>query len=167
MDFDSLQLDQPPKSRMMLQRVIAVVAGVAIFSFIASTLRPGSSAASEKATRHHAANLTAGGAGGTGNARRATDAEHFSRLETGGRAAPAHPRGLKPLGNMLGRDYLTWIYASPDGPRFTICRPDGDILAEDLTADEVYAQFPDLDIKGMGTPADAEIGPLMLAPEQP
>src|SRR5262249_11617030 len=125
------------------------IAAAVIFGFIASTIRPGTTSASGpplSGSARHAAELTAGRGG---SSQPISPGAASPRLENGGRTAPPHPRGLRPLGNMLGRNYLTWVYASTEGPRFTICRPDGDILAVDLTAEQVYAQFPDLDVENL------------------
>jgi hypothetical protein len=77
----------------------------------------------------------------------------------------AHPRGWPALGMMEGADYIVLMHGSPEGARYTVCARAGAVLAEDLPADQVYREFPSLDVGGMRLePADmGEARPLMLA----
>lgn len=171
MDFERLNLEPSRSDKpRVLQRVIALVAAVVIFSFVASTFHPRNSSAAGPSGRPALTPSVLAGGGGkqaVPSAQRVQSGpEQLNRLETGGRTAPVHPRGLKPLGNMLGREYLVWIYSEKDEPRYTICKRTGDVIAADLTAQQVYAQFPDLDIEHLGVPTGDGSGPWMMAPQQ-
>jgi hypothetical protein len=113
--------------------------------------------------------IRAGGTGGVG-----TEAPTRGRV-----AAPVHPRGLKVLGHLVSAEYRVWIYAERAGgagsleqtlqPRYTVCSLDGRVLSDDLAADDMYREFPTLDISGMILPVEGsgdddglESGPLML-----
>jgi hypothetical protein len=95
------------------------------------------------------------------------DREHVERML----AARAHAKGWRLLGVLEGIDYYTLAYASPDGPRYTVCALDGRLLLADLPAGEVYRAFPTLDLENLRLdPADLPLapegGPLMLADPQ-
>ncbi len=78
------------------------------------------------------------------------------------RARP--PAAGAPLGELIGGRYLVRITLLPQGPRYTVCTPDGEVLATDLPADEVYRDFPDLDPAALHLGPDHGPGtPLMLA----
>jgi len=67
------------------------------------------------------------------------------------------------IGSLIGRDYLVWIYSASDGPRYTVCEPDGFVLESMLRPDDVYRIFPDLDIQTMQfTPEGSGGEPLMM-----
>lgn len=73
------------------------------------------------------------------------------------------------LGELIGRRYHVRVHASPEGPLYTVCTPEGEVLEAELHADEVYEFFPDLDIKNLHFGPDRERRPsrpdaLMFAP---
>jgi hypothetical protein len=76
-----------------------------------------------------------------------------------------HPKHWPSLGMMEGADYLILMYGSPRGPSYTVCSRYGDVLEQDLSADDVYRSFPDLNIPGMRLEPGESGGstPLMLA----
>jgi hypothetical protein len=65
------------------------------------------------------------------------------------------------LGEVEGRNYTLQVFAGPTGPLYTVRGPGGQVLRERLTADQVYAAFPDLDVRslhaGMDVPPALEI----------
>ncbi len=65
-------------------------------------------------------------------------------------SAPAtNDQGWPLLGEIVGVETRVWIYGSPEGPRYTITTHDGWVMMQDLLADEVYRNFPDLDVENM------------------
>ncbi len=87
-----------------------------------------------------------------------------------GRGAPARPVRGKLLGSLVGGPYTIRIHASARGPLYSVWDTrTGRALAEDLWADEVYREFPDLDPRALhagpddGADVDALLGPLMTA----
>lgn len=50
------------------------------------------------------------------------------------------------VGELVSRDVIVRIYSTGEGLRYTVCRPDGAVLADGLTSSEVGDQFPDLDL---------------------
>ena len=72
-------------------------------------------------------------------------------------------RGRPLLGELVGSEYLVRIFGSEDEPRYTVCTLGGTVLADDLFADEVYREFPDLDIPSLQFGQDDAIGALMMA----
>jgi hypothetical protein len=49
------------------------------------------------------------------------------------------------IGRALGRDHRLVVYASADGVRYTVMDARGRILGSDLTGEDLYRTFPDLD----------------------
>jgi len=50
------------------------------------------------------------------------------------------------IGELVGQQYVVRLYAAPEGTLYTVCSLDGDVLAQDLTSDEVTRVFPDIDM---------------------
>jgi hypothetical protein len=80
------------------------------------------------------------------------------------RAAPPQPAasaaadettGGRPLGSLRGASYCVLITSGPDGPLYTVSSLDGNILASDLTQDEVWQNFPGLDIDRLTAESEA------------
>lgn len=91
------------------------------------------------------------------------------RAGAGTAGVGAKPVRGKLLGSLVGAKYTIRIHASPRGALYGVWDTrSGRALAEDLWADEVYREFPDLDLRALHAAADeagAEelIGPLMTA----
>lgn len=68
------------------------------------------------------------------------------------------------IGTLEGREYRILIHHADGEPRYTVCSSDGRVLREDLLADDVYREFPDLDLRRLhfDPPSDGKSGPLML-----
>lgn len=58
------------------------------------------------------------------------------------------------LGEVEGRNYSLEVFAGPEGPLYTVRGTSGRVLRERLTADEVYAAFPDLDVRSLHAGTD-------------
>lgn len=67
------------------------------------------------------------------------------------------------LGELVGARYLVRIHRAREGPLYTICTPDGQVLEAGLRAEDVYRSFPDLDIPSLQAGPDAVI---MVVPER-
>ncbi len=88
-----------------------------------------------------------------------------------GASAGAKPERGKLLGSLVGAKYTIRIHASPRGPLYGVWDTrSGRALAEDLWADEVYRDFPDLDVRALhagsddaGADTEELLGPLMSA----
>lgn len=124
-----------------LARGLAVVVALVVYLTVASVVKPGRSSAEPGVQRITPSKSLP-------QLRDGKDADQWVRS-----IVPAAPErnahGWRLLGQMVGGERLVWIYSSPDGPRYTICTKTGEILREDLEADDVYRVFPDLDISGM------------------
>jgi hypothetical protein len=66
-----------------------------------------------------------------------------------------------------GATHEAWVYASPDGARYTVIDGAGRVVIEDAPADEVYRAVPELDLKNLQLEPGASGGPLMMADEEP
>jgi hypothetical protein len=53
------------------------------------------------------------------------------------------------VGEVEGRNYTLQVFAGPAGPLYTVRGPRGQVLRERLTADQVFAAFPDLDVRSL------------------
>ena len=62
------------------------------------------------------------------------------------------------LGELRGQHFRILIHASPAGPRHTVISPDGVVLARGLTAAEVEAEFPALQLETMTAEAPDDLG---------
>lgn len=49
------------------------------------------------------------------------------------------------MGSFVGREFVVRVFATPMGPRYTVCRPDGTVLRENLDGAALAATFPTLD----------------------
>ena len=49
------------------------------------------------------------------------------------------------VGTLVGREFVVRVFATPAGPRYTVCRPDGTVLRENLDGAALAATFPTLD----------------------
>lgn len=87
---------------------------------------------------------------------------------------PARPEGDRPsltssvgplLGELTSPAYRILVYAAADGPRYTVLDHDGQILYENLEADEVYRVVPGLDVRDLHTIAPGGTPALMRATE--
>jgi hypothetical protein len=79
-----------------------------------------------------------------------------------------HPQGWKLVGMLEAKNFLVLIHAAPEQARYSVFALDGRLLKGDMLADDVYREFPDLDLKSLrlDPPAGSEHqtqGPLMLA----
>ncbi len=82
---------------------------------------------------------------------------------SGSVAAPRdHRRPGPALGELIGRNHVILIHASPDGPLYTVCRPDGATLRRHLFADEVRSAFPDIDLSKLRLDAPPPLAPDLL-----
>lgn len=62
--------------------------------------------------------------------------------------ADTHPtRGWKLIGSLISNEHEARMWATPDGPRYSIHTLDGRLLQDNLAADDVYRAFPDMDIE--------------------
>ena len=66
------------------------------------------------------------------------------------------------LGVLTGRDYRIEITDSAEGPRYSVFDEFGELLADELLAEDVYRAVPDLELSTLY--AD---GPLMMVDELP
>lgn len=69
-------------------------------------------------------------------------------------AKPAAPpsrdgRGRPFVGELITATHSILIYADDAGPRYTIRTLTGEVLARDLAPDEVYREFPGLDLQDL------------------
>lgn len=48
------------------------------------------------------------------------------------------------LGHLQGRDQKVTIYSTPEGPRFTVRRGDGEVVAQGLSVEQLRERHPDL-----------------------
>lgn len=94
--------------------------------------------------------------------------QHGQMAQTTGHA-PEHPKGLKCIGTLEGRDFTVHAYATAQGPVYSVFNRSGELLQQDLPADEVYRAFPQIDLKNLHlAPASSTPdGALMLAPTDP
>lgn len=53
------------------------------------------------------------------------------------------------VGEFTSPTHSILIYADGEGPRYTIRTPGGTVLARDLRSEDVYRQFPDLDLSNL------------------
>ena len=123
-------------------RALAVLGGLAVFYTAASLFEPDPSAATP--VRSAAAPSLPG----------ATSDD--SRLE---RLTPRTTPAL--IGTLSGAQYAMDVYMTPSGARYTVKDLSGKVLADQITSDDLYRSFPDLDVDRMH--ADVQHGdPLEL-----
>lgn len=144
-----------------LARAIAVLLAVVVYAAVSSVVRPDKSSAAQPGVPSITPSRQLPGvrAGGSG-------ADRNSRAHNQAAAPDRNARGWPLLGELIGGENVVWIYGSPEGPRYTVCTPEGKVLQEDMAAEDVYRSFPKLDIPGMRLePREdgAKPGPLMTA----
>lgn len=69
------------------------------------------------------------------------------------------------IGTLECREYRILIHHADPVPLYTVCTPDGRILRENLQADDVYREFPTIDLKRLYLDPSAgedNSSPLML-----
>lgn len=134
----------------IVKRFAAAAAGIGVFVFVASLVDPQSSPAGQTDMAVNVPHLT----------------EAQRQLVEQRLLTRRHPRHWPVLGLLEGPEYYTLIHSSPDGPRFTVCALNGQVLLADLPADDVYRAFPTLDVSGMRLdPPDLPSGGEPLRPE--
>lgn len=117
----------------VVKRLTVAAAGFGVFVFVASLVDPQSSPAGQTDMAVNVPHLT----------------EAQRQLVEQRLLARRHPRHWPVLGLLEGPEYYTLIHSSPDGPRYTVCALNGQVLLADLPADDVYRAFPTLDVSGM------------------
>lgn len=141
----------------MWRRVAILAGGVATFALVASLIRPGESSAQME--DHPAANLR--------SFDRSTDdpaavVRSLVRLR--------HPQGWPLIGALAGMDYIVLVHGADEGARYSVYTSSGKLMRADLMADEVYREFPSLDLPGahLQPGEQGEIGEpiMMILPEQ-
>ncbi|MBL0921156.1 MAG: hypothetical protein IBJ10_03395 [Phycisphaerales bacterium] len=75
-------------------------------------------------------------------------------------APKAFGTGRPSLGTLTGGDYTIEIVPHPDGPRYTVYDRNGEKIADQLPAEDLYRIAPDLDVTGLFAGMS---GPLMMA----
>ncbi len=129
--------------KILLRRLLLLVGGAFVFALVASVIRPGDSRASL------ATNPLVNEDGRIGSV-----SAQLAKLP--------HPMGWPCLGLLRGTSQLIVIHGSPSGARYSVYTLSGRIVSADLSSDEVYREFPDLDIEGLRLDPGNEQGPLML-----
>ncbi len=112
-----------PAAPLWLRRALMIAGGVCVFALVGSLITPQTS-----------------------------DARDDLRLYAGG-AAAGHGRTMPvytpedSLGTLESREYVVHIRHALPAPLYTVCTPDGRVLRADMQADEVYREFPTLDLE--------------------
>lgn len=137
-------------------RIGLVAAAMAVFVGVASVIKP----PPQNASAINPAPRGSDQAGRSSGAGRGADRALPAPL-----SGLAHPQGWKLIGMLESAEHRVLCYASPNGPRYTICALDGRVLQADLPADEVYRAFPSIDLETMRDDPSGTRGssPLMLA----
>jgi len=139
-------VDSPVGSGASRRRVVwrlgLCCAALCVFVVVASVVRP---------------DVSTAGAGGT--ERDVTDPSAV--------AAPDAPpernaHGWALVGVLRGATHEAWVYASPDGPRYTVIDARGWLVLEDAQVDEVYRAVPEMDLKNLRLEPGEGSGPLMM-----
>jgi len=181
---------EPPKKPALVRipgplfRLMMIMMGFCLWFGASTILHPRQSSANQprRATLPPAGQATGGGAEGVGADERpwehrmgahgpteplpasvgkAEETPGAAGLATGPRAPAVDGKGRKLLGSLVGSNWHVWIYSDPTGPMYTVANSRGQVLAEGLSADDVYRRFPDLPIDRLRLiPAE---GALMLA----
>ncbi len=111
-------------------RALVVLGFLAVFYTAASLFTPDRSAATPVAS------LAIDASGSVSN-----DRSNAERLLP--RTTPAY------VGSLSGVNFTLDIYLAPAGPRYTVKDAAGNTLAEQITSDDLYRSFPDLDVDQM------------------
>lgn len=131
----------PGNRRVVLRRLLMLVGAAFTFAVISSVIQPGASQAEPLAVDPNDERITAVGT-------------QLARLP--------HPAGWPCLGLLRGTNQLVVIHAGPEGPRYSVYSLRGRLISADLAPDEVYREFPDLDVEGLRLEPSTQDGPLML-----
>ncbi len=118
---------------LVLVRGLAVLGFVAVFVAASSLFRPHDSSAEDLPRNGAGLGARVGGLGRSG-----------ARIE---RLTPTTKWAY--AGALVGVNYTLEVYLTPSGARYTVRNADGAVLAERLTDDDLYREFPDLDINTM------------------
>lgn len=124
-----------------VRRVLIVASGVCAFALVGSIISPSWSEASDAG---------------------------IIRVDGGGRNARPRSMPIVEPGDLIGmldgREFRILIHHAEPSPRYTICAPDGRVLREELEAEDVYREFPTLDLQRLylDPPLNDGTGPLML-----
>lgn len=124
-----------------LRRVLLVASGVCAFALVGSLISPSwSNAGDDRVIRVNG--------GGSGVRQRSIPLVQGPNL----------------IGTLEGNEYRILIHHADDAPRYSVCAPDGRVLRDHLLAEDVYREFPTLDLKRLrlDPPLDSTSGPLML-----
>lgn len=179
---------EPPKKPALVRipgplfRLMMIMMGFCLWFGASTILHPRQSSANQprRATLPPAGQATGGGAVGAderpwehrigahgpteplpASVGRAEETPGAAGPATGPRAPAVDGKGRKLLGSLVGSNWHVWIYSDPTGPMYTVANSRGQVLAEGLSADDVYRRFPDLPIDRLRLiPAE---GALMLA----
>jgi len=136
----------PPR---WLRRALLVAGGICAFALVGSIINPDwSRAGGDGGTR--AVRVYGGGSGGAGPG--------------AARTMPiVEADGL--IGTLECREYRILIHHGNPMPLYTVCTPEGRVLRENLEAEDVYREFPTIDLKRLHLePSERSTGqgPLML-----
>ncbi len=132
-----------------LRRTLVIAAGVCAFALVGSLFNPEWSQAGDE-DRGPLPRVHGGGSGAAGPG-------------AAGRLPVADTSSL--LGMLECREYRILIHHGEEGARYTVCAPDGRVIREHLAADEVYREFPTLDLRRLRVDPPAgngDTGALML-----
>jgi hypothetical protein len=77
------------------------------------------------------------------------------------RASAGHPL----LGTLVGSPYHIWVYAGKNGPVYTVANTAGKILAQEVTAEELYEQVPGAAVDKLRLQALTEGTNIMVVPD--
>jgi hypothetical protein len=126
-----------------VKRLLALAGAVTCFIALSAVLNPDRSLAQARMDVDRAQQLRAGGAPGAQNSQPATVTDQTTLPEAEAiRSTIATSRPL--IGTLTGSPYYIWVYAGRTGPVYTVANKQGRILAQELTADELYAQLPEV-----------------------
>src|SRR5262249_38131926 len=142
--------NEPDPSRAW-KRTAAVVAGGIAFLGIASLIKP------EPRTASAYENSV-------------TPAQTLGQNPVGGRspdlaarlALRPHPKGWRVLGSLESTEHIVLVYASPDGPRYSVFTLQGRLISADLAAEDVYREVPDLDLSTLRDLPESDGKALMM-----
>lgn len=139
----------PPSSApKWLRRSLVIAGGVCVFALVGSLANPDWSLAGDE--RHGHVRITGGGSAGA-----AAGAQH---------AMPVVEAGSL-IGTLECREYRILIKHADPAPLYTVCTLDGRVLMENLEAEDMYREFPTIDMKRLyvDPPVGSDrSGPLML-----
>lgn len=132
-----------------LIRLLVLVASVGGFFILASIFNPEQTRATVQGVKRELSRL----------------AGSEPTIPPGAAKPPARDSyGRMLLGEMVGRDYRVWVYGRGAEVRYTVCTPEGVVVTSDMTADDVYRLYPDLNLRAMrlDTLPDSDTGAVMM-----